>query len=83
MKITLKPSFGRDIDRVKSRELLIALGEKIDQILAAKSTEQITGLKLLRGYTHHYRIYVKTEKLSYRIGAVIRGTQASLIVIQG
>lgn len=79
MKITLKPSFGRDIDRVKSRELLIALGEKIDQILAAKSTEQITGLKLLRGYTHHYRIYVKTEKLSYRIGAVIRGDMVWLV----
>ncbi len=73
MKITVKPSFGKDVDRVRNRELRSALDEKIEQILTAKAIAQITGLKKLRGYTHHYRIYVKTEKLSYRIGAVIRG----------
>jgi hypothetical protein len=79
MKIMVKPSFGKDVDRTRSRELLIALDEKLDQILKAKTADQITGLKLLRGYSHHFRIYVKTEKLSYRIGAIIRGDMVWLI----
>lgn len=79
MKITVKPSFERDVDSVKSRELRLALDGKIEQILTAKTIEQITGLKQLRGYTHHYRIYVKTEKLSYRIGAIIRGDMVWLV----
>ncbi len=79
MKITVRPSFGRDVDRVRSRELLSALDRKIDQIHAAKTIEQITGLKQLRGYTNHYRIYVKTGKLNYRIGAIIRGDMLWLV----
>lgn len=79
MKVTVKPSFGRDVDRVNSRELRLTLDDKIEQILAAKTSDQITGLKQLRGYTHHYRIYVKTEKLSYRIGAIIRGDMVWLV----
>lgn len=72
MKVIVKKSFDRDIDRVKDKELRIALDEKLGQIEQAKSIENITGLKLLRGYSHHYRIQVKTKDMSYRIGAVIR-----------
>lgn len=79
MKITVKPRFVRDVNRVRSRLLRAALDEKLDQILAAKTISQITGLKKLRGYTHHFRIYVKTEKLSYRIGAIIRGEMVWLV----
>lgn len=79
MKITVKPSFGKDVDRVRNRELRAALDAKIEQIQTAKTIAQITGLKKLRGYTHHYRIYVKTNKLSYRIGAVIRGDMVWLV----
>lgn len=35
MKITVKPSFGRDVDRVRSLKLLAALALKIEQILDA------------------------------------------------
>ncbi|MCX6198577.1 MAG: type II toxin-antitoxin system RelE/ParE family toxin [Bacteroidetes bacterium] len=72
MRIVVKKSFDRDIEKVKNKDLRIALDEKLGQIEKAKSVDNVTGLKLLRGYTHHYRILVKTEDMSYRIGAVIR-----------
>lgn len=79
MKIPVKPSFGRDVARVRSPELRTALDQKIEQILASNTFGQVTDLKKLRGYTHHYRIYVKTAKLSYRIGAIIRGDMVWLV----
>ncbi|HLG34289.1 MAG TPA: hypothetical protein VI757_05360 [Bacteroidia bacterium] len=73
MKVTVKGSFDRDIDKLSSRELRLTLDAKITQIEKARDASHITGLKLLDGYTHHYRILVKTGKLTYRIGAIIRG----------
>ncbi len=55
------------------------LDDKLIQIEQAKDASQITGLKLLRGYTHHYRIKVATSKYSYRIGVIIRGSTIWLI----
>lgn len=72
MILIVKPKFRRDVDKINNRELLIALQQKINQINKAADTSNITGLKLLRGYTHHYRVIVKTNSQSYRIGAVIR-----------
>ena len=79
MKIIFKPKFRRDTDKITNLELLLALQEKIKQISKAEDIANITGLKLLRGYTHHYRIIVKNPKDSYRIGAVIRGEKIWLI----
>ena len=73
MIIIVKPKFRRDVDRISHAELLIALEVKVNQIKRSKSADGITGLKLLRGYTHHYRIIVRTSKYSYRIGAIVRG----------
>ena len=72
MKIIFKPKFKRDTDKVKSKELLLALQEKIQKIKKAQTAETITGLKLLRGYTHHYRIILNVGEHKYRIGAMIR-----------
>ncbi len=79
MVIINNPSFKRDIDNVNNRELLVVLREKIRQIEAAPTIAHITGLKLLRGYSTHYRIHVKTGKLSNRIGAVVRGKTIWLV----
>lgn len=79
MNIIIRPSFKRDAARVSHRDLLEALYEKISQIESAKGTFQITGTKLLRGYTNHYRILVKTEKHSFRIGAIIRSRTVWLV----
>jgi hypothetical protein len=55
MKIIAKGTFDRDIDKVHSKELRLALDSKITQIERARNLSQITGVKLLEGYSHHYR----------------------------
>ena len=79
MNIIYHPSFKRDIDKVNHRNLLLSLREKIHQIEVAPSHAHVTGLKLLRGYSTHYRIQVKSERHSFRIGAIIRGRSIWLI----
>jgi hypothetical protein len=79
MRILVKPAFDRDIDKVRSKPLLQELDKKIAQIEKAKSTETITGLKLLRTYKVHYRIKVETGRKQYRIGAIIRGGTVWLV----
>lgn len=72
MKIIVKGIFDRDVDKARGKEIRHALDIKISQIEKAKGISQITGIILLRGYSHHYRIIVKSKNYSYRIGAVIR-----------
>ena len=72
MKVIVKGTFDRDIDKARNKELHAALDYKITQIERAKNISQVTGIKLLEGYSHHYRILVKSKNQSYRIGAIIR-----------
>ncbi len=73
MKVIAKRSFRRDLRQASTQpELKNALEQKILQMIAAKSIAEITGLKLLRGYSVYYRIKVKSENFDYRIGAIIR-----------
>ncbi|MEP7169450.1 MAG: hypothetical protein ABI855_08795 [Bacteroidota bacterium] len=64
MKIIVKPSFSRDVDKVNDKELKTLLDLKITQIEKAKSTDNITGLKLLRTYTTHYRIKIEKKNIN-------------------
>ena len=59
MKIIVKGSFYRDTDKARSKELRHVLDNKITQIERAKDIFHVTGVKLLEGYSHHYRIIVK------------------------
>lgn len=79
MNIMTKGTFKRDVSRVKALSLLAALREKISQIEVAPTLHHITGLKLLRGYTNHYRIQVRTGEDSFRIGAIILGNTIRLV----
>ena len=79
MNVMTKGTFKRDVSHVKSLSLLTALREKISQIEEAPALHHITGLKLLQGYKTHYRIHVRTEENSFRIGAIIRGNTIRLI----
>ncbi|MBX2956964.1 MAG: hypothetical protein KF846_12455 [Cyclobacteriaceae bacterium] len=79
MNVFTKGSFHRDVAALSDVALLQALRVKIDQIKAAPDITNITGLKLLRGYRVHYRIYVRADKTSYRIGAIIRGSTVWLV----
>lgn len=64
MKIIVRSSFDRDIDKIQSQTLKAALDAKLTQIELAKSPAVVAGLKFLRGYTRHVRILVKTDRLS-------------------
>ncbi len=79
MQVIIRGSFKKDVSRVSHYSLVIALKEKIKQIETVPRPGHITGLKLLRGYSSYYRILVKTEKHSYRIGAIMRGRTIWLI----
>ncbi len=79
MKVIAKGSFDRDIDKLRNRDLKNALEGKINQLLDAKDVSHVTGLKILRGYDRHCRIIVTTTKLSYRIGAILRGDTIWLV----
>ena len=79
MKIIPKGSFDRDVAKVRNKELRVALDNKIAQIEKAKNITNVTGVILLEGYSHHYRIIVKSKNHSYRIGAIIRGETVWLV----
>ena len=81
MKIIVKGTFRRDYLN-KPRIVRVALDEKIIQIEKAKDISQITGLILLTGFSHHYRIKVDIQKKKYRIGAIIRSNTIYLIRFQ-
>jgi mRNA-degrading endonuclease RelE of RelBE toxin-antitoxin system len=72
MIVKINTSFDRDVKKVKDKYLKQALMDKIEQIEKAQSLEHITGIILLKGYSTYYRIKVKTETKSYRIGAIVR-----------
>jgi len=72
-------TFKRDVDDVSKKEVVEALKFKYEQLEKAKGIENITGLKLLRGYATQYRIKVVSKKYSYRIGATIRGNTIWLV----
>lgn len=79
MKIIVKGTFDRDVDKAHGKELRLTLDSKIIQIERAKNLSQVTGVKLLEGYAHHYRIIVKYENHSYRIGAIVRNETIWLV----
>ena len=69
----IRASFKRDVSRNSHKEILEALNAKYTQIEKAKSLDNMTGLKALRGYSTHYRIIVKSGKYSYRRWRQLRG----------
>jgi mRNA interferase RelE/StbE len=79
MKVIVKGTFDRDVDKARSKELRAALDYKISQIERAKTLSQVTGVKLLEGYSHHYRIIIKSKNHSYRVGAIIRNDTIWLV----
>jgi mRNA interferase RelE/StbE len=79
MKVIVKGTFDRDTDKARSNELRLALDNKISQIERAKNLSQVTGVKLLQGYSHHYRVVVKSKNHSYRIGAIVRSETIWLV----
>jgi len=71
MNIVIKGSFSRDVLN-KGKEIRVVINSKISQIENAKDTSQITGMIVLEGFTHHYRIKIDYKKKQYRIIAMVR-----------
>lgn len=79
MIIIVKGSFERDINKLRNREIKLALDSKMTQLINAQDPSQITGLKILRRYVNHSRIIVKANRHTYRIGAIARGNRIWLV----
>lgn len=78
MKLVVKGSFRKDYLN-KSKVVRLLIDRKIIQIEKAKGTSGITGLQLLEGYTHHYRIKIDNKHKQYRILAIIRNDTVYLL----
>ncbi|MDX1767137.1 MAG: plasmid stabilization protein [Arenibacter troitsensis] len=64
MKVIFLKSFLSDIKKVKDKGLKSRIKKLILEIEAAKSLEEITGVKKMRGYSIAYRIRMG----DYRLG---------------
>jgi mRNA-degrading endonuclease RelE of RelBE toxin-antitoxin system len=75
MDVRYKPSFSRDLRKIKSdSELVRLLFNTINNLKAAKNIEGIYHLKKLEDYTIFYRVKIKlSEKREYRLVVAIRG----------
>jgi mRNA-degrading endonuclease RelE of RelBE toxin-antitoxin system len=75
MDVRYKPSFSRDLRKIKSdSELVKLLFNTINNLKAAKNIDGIYHLKKLKEYTIFYRVKIKfNEKKDYRLVIAIRG----------
>jgi len=75
MDVRYKPSYSRDLRKIKSdADIVKALFNSINNLKAAKNIEGIYHLKKLEDYTIFYRIKIKlSEKTDYRLVMAIRG----------
>jgi mRNA interferase RelE/StbE len=64
MNVLFEKSFGRDLKKVKDKQLLRQIQEVISQVETVSSLSDVSGLKKLQGYDTYYRIRVG----DYRIG---------------
>ena len=71
MKEIVKGTFRRNYLGL-GKEIRTELDNKIIQIEKAKDISQISGMILLEGFSHHYRIKVDYKKKQYRIISLIR-----------
>ena len=56
MNVAFRRSFVRDLKKIKDRRILDRIDDVIQQVEAADSLQNITGLKKLSGEGNFYRI---------------------------
>ena len=69
MKIEFRESFQKDLLRIKDKHLHSKIESALHNIETAKSVEDISNLKKLKGYKEYFRIRVE----DFRIGLIIVG----------
>jgi len=75
MKTSFRPSFKRDVNKVKDKTLHAKLAGVIREIEAADTLADVSNVKKLKGYLHVYRIRVGR----YRVGLHCENNEVELV----
>ena len=74
MRLDIRPSFNRDLRRIRDRDVRQRLTHKIEEIESASNLTQITNLAKMEGYDYHYRMRLG----DYRLGVAVEGDMVIL-----
>ncbi|MCS6806512.1 MAG: type II toxin-antitoxin system RelE/ParE family toxin [Acidobacteriota bacterium] len=75
MKAQFKASFARDLQSIREKATLKRIQEAIEQVEQARSLQEITNLKKLKGGGNYYRIRIG----EYRIGIIVEGDAITFV----
>ena len=75
MRTAFRKSFARDLKKVKNRDLLDRVREKIEEVERVTSLLEVQGVKKLSGAEEYYRIRLGR----YRIGIALEGEEVEFI----
>lgn len=71
MKLKIDRSFEKDTNSIQNEKLLDKVATCIENVLEAKSINEIHNIKKLSGFKNHYRIRIG----DYRAGIIIIDTE--------
>ena len=75
MNVQFKDSFVKDLRKVKDKAALKRVKEVIEQAEQARSLQDVTNLKKLKGGRNYYRIRVG----EFRIGLIFEGEEITFV----
>ncbi len=75
MRLDIKPSYNRDLRRVRNGNVKQRLLRKIEEIGSASNIAEVTNVLKMEGYDSHYRIRVG----KYRLGIALEDDVVVLI----
>ncbi len=84
MVLKFEKKFYRDLNKINDNELVAKIIPKIIlNVKYAGNISEINNLKQLEKYSVRYRIKIKiTDKRTYRIGVIIRGSAVWFVRLQ-
>jgi mRNA interferase RelE/StbE len=75
LRVDLKRSFLKDLQRVKNDRLKERVRHVIERLEEAKTLRESGNIKKLRGGERHYRVRVE----DYRLGLVLEGDKVTFV----
>ena len=75
MRTVFRKSFERDLKKIKDRSVLKLVKQAIEEVEAAGSLQEISGLRKMSGTSSFYRIRIG----SYRIGVAVEGSEVEFV----
>lgn len=75
MRTEFRASFGRDIKRIRSDQILAGVRQAVLDVEAAKSWHEVASVKKIKGANNAFRIRVE----DYRIGLLIENEVAEFV----